>query len=345
MGERKDLQGLTLKELERFAADLGEAPFRGRQLFKWINKGEKSFDRMTDFSMKLREKLGQTAYVGGVNVLREQQDKADGTRKFLFGLEDGNSVEGVFMKYRYGNSLCVSSQAGCRMGCAFCASSLRGLARNLRAGEMTDQIYEAERATGERINHLVVMGTGEPFDNYDSLGTFLRILHHPDGKNMSYRNMTVSTCGIIPVMERFSEDFPQVNLAVSLHSLRDEERSRIMPVNRAYPLKRLLEAARAYTERTGRRITFEYALIKGKNDTEGDVELMKKSLGSINCHVNLIPLNRVDETGLLGSGRKRAAEIAGELEASGIAATVRRELGVNIDGACGQLRLKETENG
>ena len=151
MGERKDLQGLTLKELERFAADLGEAPFRGRQLFKWINKGEKSFDRMTDFSMKLREKLGQTAYVGGVNVLREQQDKADGTRKFLFGLEDGNSVEGVFMKYRYGNSLCVSSQAGCRMGCAFCASSLRGLARNLRAGEMTDQIYEAERATGERI--------------------------------------------------------------------------------------------------------------------------------------------------------------------------------------------------
>ena len=189
------------------------------------------------------------------------------------------------------------------------------------------------------------MGTGEPFDNYDSLGTFLRILHHPDGKNMSYRNMDRIHMRYNSGHGEIFGGFSPGHLAVSLHSLRDEERSRIMPVNRAYPLKRLLEAARAYTERTGRRITFEYALIKGKNDTEGDVELMKKSLGSINCHVNLIPLNRVDETGLLGSGRKRAAEIAGELEASGIAATVRRELGVNIDGACGQLRLKETENG
>ena len=341
MKEKKNLQGLTAEELKKFAADAGEAPFRGRQLFKWINKGEKSFEGMTDFSKELRRKLEDMAYIGGVKILRIQRDPHDGTMKFLFGLEDGNSVEGVFMKYRYGNSFCVSSQAGCRMGCTFCASALKGLARNLTAGEMADQIYEGEKAAGEMVNHIVVMGTGEPFDNYDNLKKFLEILHHPDGKNISYRNMTVSTSGIIPGIRKLAEDFPQVNLAVSLHSLIDRKRSEIMPVNRAYPLEELLEAAREYTQGTGRRITFEYALIKGQNDSVKDVELMKERLAGINCHVNLIPLNRVEETGLWGSGRKRAEEMAKELEAAGIAATVRRELGRNIDGACGQLRLKK----
>ena len=336
--EKVNLLGLTVKELQEFSAALGEAPFRGRQLFKWINRGVKDFSVMTDFSVKLRQKLEEKAYIGELEVLGVQHDASDGTRKFLFGLEDGNSVEGVFMKYKYGNSLCVSSQVGCKMGCKFCASALGGFVRSLTAGEMLDQVFAAEKATGERINHIVVMGMGEPFDNYENLSRFLTLLHSPDGRNLSYRNMTVSTSGIIPVIDRFADDFPQVNLAISLHRLDDDGRSEIMPVNRTYPVDRLLEAARRYTEKTGRRITFEYTLIKGENDTKSDIAAMKKKLGGMLCHVNLIPLNRVKETGFSGSSRKRAAEIAEQLEKSGIAATVRREMGADIDGACGQLR-------
>lgn len=332
---------MTIEELKKFAAEIGESPFRGKQLFKWINKGVKDFSLMTDFSGKLREKLKATACIEGVKPLEIQQDEEDGTRKFLFGLEDGNGVESVFMKYRYGNSLCISSQVGCRMGCAFCASALGGFVRNLKAGEMLDQVFEAEKETGEKVNHIVVMGMGEPFDNYDNLKRFLLLVHHKEGKNLSYRNITVSTSGIVPAIYEFSEDFPQVNLAISLHRLDDEGRSSIMPVNRAYPLNKLLAAVEEYTKKTGRRVTFEYTLIRGENDREEDIELMKKKLSGILCHVNLIPLNRVDETGFSGSSRKRAKKIAEELTRCGIAATVRRELGTNIDGACGQLRLKK----
>ena len=339
--ERKDLQGLTIEELKQFAAELGEAPFRGKQLFKWIHKGARDFSVMTDFSEKLREKLQQNAYIGGVSVEKIQHDKKDGTRKFLYGLQDGNAVEGVFMKYSYGNSLCVSSQVGCRMGCAFCASALHGLVRNLTAGEMLSQVYEAERVTGEKINHIVVMGMGEPFDNYENLRRFLELLHHKDGKNMSYRHMTVSTSGILPGIRRFAEDFPQANLAISLHRAEDKGRSSIMPVNRAYPLAELLQTAREYAEKTGRRVTFEYTLISGENDRPKDVELLQQKLTGMLCHVNLIPLNEVKETGFLGSSRRRAEEVAAQLERAGIPATVRRELGSEIDGACGQLRLKE----
>ena len=252
------------------------------------------------------------------------------------------------MKYGYGNSLCVSSQVGCRMGCRFCASALGGFVRNLSAGEMLGQVLAAENHVRDEgtdedpsINHIVVMGMGEPFDNYDNLACFLRLLHDEKGRNMSYRNMTVSTSGIVPVIERFGEDFPQVNLAISLHRLTDEGRSRIMPVNRKYPLDMLLEAAERYTDKTRRRITFEYALISGENDSDEDVNLMIKRLGGMLCHVNLIPLNKVDETGFSGSGRRRAAEIAARLDRAGIPATVRRELGGEIDGACVQLRLKK----
>ena len=225
MMEKVNLMGLTASELKDFMKGAGEAPFRGKQLFKWIYSGIKNFDDMTDFSLKLREKLKKTAYIGQLDVLEVQHDKTDGTRKFLFGLEDGNAVEGVFMKYKYGNSLCVSSQVGCKMGCRFCASALGGFVRNLTAGEMLDQIFAAEKETGESINHIVVMGMGEPFDNYENLGRFLELLHDPDGKNLSYRNITVSTSGIIPAIERFADDFPQVNLAISLHRLDDEGRS------------------------------------------------------------------------------------------------------------------------
>ncbi len=227
------------------------------------------------------------------------------------------------------------------MGCRFCASALGGFVRDLTAGEMIDQIFAAEKAAGETINHIVVMGMGEPFDNYENLSRFLRLLHAPEGKNMSYRNMTVSTSGIIPVIGKFADDFPQVNLAISLHRLTDRGRSEIMPVNRRYPVEELLAAAKGYTEKTGRRVTFEYTLIKGENDTPQDLALMKKRLSGMLCHVNLIPLNKVEETGFDGSSRERAAEFAGQLEKCGIAATVRREMGADIDGACGQLRRRK----
>lgn len=338
--EKKNILGMTTEELKSFVQELGEKPFRGKQLFKWVNRGVTDFDEMTDFSKALRAKLKSAAYVGSLEVLDVQQDKKDGTRKFLFGLVDGNAIESVFMQYKYGNSLCVSSQVGCKMGCRFCATALDGFTRNLTAGEMLEQIYAAERETGKEINHIVVMGMGEPFDNYENLSKFLRLLHDPEGKNMSYRNMTVSTSGIIPVINKFADDFPQVNLAISLHRLDDAGRSAIMPVNDAYPVDELLTASRNYTEKTGRRITFEYTLIKGENDKNSDVELMKEKLSGMLCHVNLIPLNKVDETGFDGSTRKRAEEIADRLTKAGVPATVRRELGSAIDGACGQLRAK-----
>ncbi|MBQ0079234.1 MAG: 23S rRNA (adenine(2503)-C(2))-methyltransferase RlmN [Eubacterium sp.] len=339
---KTNLLGMTIEELKNFAVELGEKPFRGKQLFKWIYRGERDFEAMTDFSLGFRSKLAENAYIGGIEVIDQQVDSKDGTRKFLFGLEDGNAVEGVFMKYHYGNSICISSQVGCRMGCVFCASGLDGLVRNLTAGEMIGQIYKAEEVTGQEINHVVIMGTGEPMDNYENVSKFLRLIHDPQGRNMSYRNITVSTSGIVPAMEKFGDDFPQVNLAISLHRLTDEGRSALMPVNKAYPLDQLLDAARRHGEKTGRRVTFEYTLIKGENDRDEDVALMKKRLGSMLCHVNLIPLNEVKETGLSGSSRKRAEQIAAAIEKCGITATVRREMGAEIDGACGQLRLKRS---
>lgn len=335
----RNLLGCTTKELSEFAVELGEKPFRGKQLFKWIYSGERDFDNMTDLSAAFREKLKENAYLGAVSVKYVQRDRKDGTCKLLYGLEDGNAVEGVFMKYKYGNSLCLSSQVGCRMGCRFCASALGGFVRNLTSAEMLEQVYAAERYTGEEINHIVVMGMGEPFDNYENLSGFLNLIHDKNGKNLSFRNITVSTSGLIPMMKRFSEEFPQVNLAISLHRLTNEGRSEIMPINRKYPVDELLAAAREYSENTGRRITFEYTLIKGENDSAADVQLMKKKLAGMLCHINLIPLNKVEETGYDGSSRKKAEEIALELEKHGIAATVRRELGSEIDGACGQLRL------
>lgn len=338
--KRVDLQGLNLKEMQKFATEIGEPDFRGRQLFRWINKGIRDFEQMSDLPLNFREKLKACACAGSVKILKTQTDEKDGTMKFLFGLSDGNSVEGVFMKYKYGNSLCISSQVGCKMGCTFCASALGGFERNLTSGEMMGQIFEAERMSEENIDHIVVMGMGEPFDNYENLAKFLNIVRDKQGKNLSSRNITVSTSGIIPMMERFCNEFPQVNLAVSLHRLDDEGRSRIMPVNKAYPVDELIKIARRCTEKTKRRITFEYALIRGENDTAHDIELIKRKLSGMLCHVNLIPLNPVEETGFTGSSRKHAEEIAGELMSSGIPATVRRELGREIEGACGQLRLK-----
>lgn len=354
----KSLLDMTIEELKKFAVGMGEKPFRGKQIFVWLQRGVRDFDEMTDLSKDMRRKfnngLEKGDYsIGGCMVAEVQEDASDGTKKFLMKMDcqyeegqksadrDPEYVESVFMSYEYGNTLCVSSQIGCRMGCRFCASALGGFVRNLTAGEMLGQVLAAEKYTGEEINRIVVMGMGEPFDNYENLAGFLKLLHDENGRNLSYRNMTVSTCGIVPGIRKFAEDFPQSNLAISLHRLTDKGRSEIMPINRKYPLTELLTAAREYTEITHRRITFEYALIRGENDSCEDVKLMISKLSGMLCHVNLIPLNRVSETGFDGSSRKKAEEIAETLNKCGIAATVRRELGGEIDGACGQLRLKK----
>lgn len=339
-----NLRDLTVKELEEYFVSIGEKPFRAKQVFEWLNRGVDSFDEMSNIPKELRERLSDAEAsdditIGRINILRKQESRTDGTIKYLFQLRESIAVESVFMKYKYGNSICVSSQAGCRMGCAFCASTIGGLTRNLSAGEILMQVIGAERDTGEKISHVVIMGTGEPFDNYDNIVKFINLVHEPKGLGLSMRNITVSTCGLVPKIMEFARDLPQVNLAVSLHAPNDEVRSRIMPVNRTYNVARLISECKRYTEATHRRITFEYALIAGVNDALGQADELADLLKGMLCHVNLIPLNEVSETGLAGSPKAQVQAFLAQLEARGITATVRRELGSDIDAACGQLRL------
>ncbi len=335
----RSLSDHTRQEMIQMLESRGLPGFRGKQIFAWIQKGASSFDEMTDLPKDLRQALAEEFTLTGLTPLTVQTAK-DGTRKYLFAVAGGEAIETVFMRYHYGNSVCVSSQAGCRMGCAFCASTRKGLSRDLTAGEMAEQVLFSERESGEPVNHVVVMGIGEPFDNYDNLCRFLTILHDPMGKGMSFRNITVSTCGLVPELERFGDEYPQVNLAVSLHAPTDELRRTIMPIANRYPLKDLMKAVKAHVDKTGRRITFEYALMEGINDTEEAVSDLVKLLAGLNCHVNLIPLNRVDESGFVGTRRERVREICDTLQRRGIQATVRRSLGRDIDAACGQLRLQ-----
>lgn len=335
-----DLRNMTIEEMEAFFQELGEPKYRAHQGFSWLYKGVTDFDEMVNIPKALRQKLVENACIERLDVLEVQESKTDGTKKFLFGLTDGDGVEAVFMKYKYGNSICISSQAGCRMGCRFCASTRKGLSRNLTAGEMVSQVLEATRQTGEFIGHIVVMGTGEPFDNYENLGRFLEIVHHKEGLGLSNRNITVSTCGIVPRIHEFAKDHPQVNLAISLHAATDEKRSAMMPINNKYTIGEVIKAAKHYTQETGRRITFEYTMVSGVNDGDDDLATLKSILKGLLCHVNLIPLNKVEGTGFDPASRRRAEEFAENIEKSGITATVRRELGSDIDAACGQLRLK-----
>lgn len=338
-----NLLDLELNKMEELLVSMGEPKFRAKQVFGWLYKGAGSFDEMTNVPASLRQKLAESCRIGLPEILQVQQSKIDGTRKYLFAMEDGNAIESVFMKYKFGNSICVSSQVGCRMGCKFCASTLGGLLRNLTPGEIAGQILAAERDTGERISHVVVMGTGEPFDNYDNVATFIRLINDKNGLNIGMRNITVSTCGVVPQISRFGEDFPQVNLAISLHATNNDARNAMMPVNKAYPMEQLIEACKAYGKATSRRVTFEYTLVKGVNDSPKDAEALAKVLRGMLCHVNLIPLNVVKETGFETSTRTSALEFQKILEARGIPATIRRELGDDIDAACGQLRLKARE--
>ncbi len=336
----QELRGMTPEETENLALSAGQRRFRGRQLFRRISRGETDFRKMSDLPEVFIEFLERETVSDSLRPVMSLSSETDGTKKFLYEIRDNQTIETVFMKYKYGNTVCVSSQAGCRMGCAFCASGLNGLKRGLTAGEIVSQVFDAEREAGEPVSRVVVMGTGEPFDNYEEVTKALSLLHDSAGRNMSFRNMTVSTSGIIPGIKRFSEEFPQVNLAVSLHASHDRQRSEIMPVNRKYSLKELIPACREAAERTGRRITFEYALIKGLNDGKDDAERLIRLLGGMLCHVNIIPLNEVGGTGFASSGRKRAVLFRDYLTAGGIPATVRRTLGADIQGACGELRSK-----
>lgn len=354
------------KEIEDYFEKIGEKRFRAAQLILWLYRGAASFSEMTDLSKELRAKLEEEETAGHITLgklkMLDSLSSADkSTEKFLFGLADGNAIETVLMRYKYGNSVCISSQAGCRMGCAFCASTIGGLKRNLTAGEMIAQVISVLRhikddsgippaSDKERIGHIVIMGTGEPFDNFDNMKKFIEIANSPQGLGISLRNITVSTCGIVPMIKRFAEELPQVNLAISLHAPNNETRSSMMPINRKYPIEELLPACEEYVKITGRRITFEYALAAGVNDTRENAEelagLLRRYFRERNntaglCHVNLIPLNKVKETGMEGSDRKRAEDFRDYLISAGIPATIRREMGADINAACGQLRLNK----
>lgn len=344
--ERKtDIKSLNLEELTALLTAEGEKPFRARQLYEWMHvKLARGFDEMTSLSREFREKSRERYAYTALRALQVQESRADGTRKFLFELADGNVVESVWMKYRHGNSVCISSQVGCRMGCRFCASTLDGLERGLLPSEMLDQVYAVALATGERVSNVVVMGTGEPLDNYDSLLKFIRLLTDENGLHISQRNITVSTCGLVPEMRRLADEGLQITLALSLHAVTDEKRRNLMPVARRYCIKELMEACAYYFKKTGRRITFEYSLAGGVNDTDGDAEGLAALAGPLNCHVNLIPVNPVKERNFVQSDRERIRAFQNKLEKNKINATIRREMGRDIDGACGQLRRRHIES-
>ncbi|MGN0373120.1 MAG: 23S rRNA (adenine(2503)-C(2))-methyltransferase RlmN [Enterocloster sp.] len=341
---KKDIKSMTLEEVTEEMAALGEKSFRAKQLYDWIHvKLVTDFEDMSSLSKGLREKLKENYSLTALKVVGERISQIDGTRKYLFGLEDGNVIESVWMQYHHGNSVCISSQAGCRMGCRFCASTLDGLERNLRASEMLDQIYRIQTITGERVSNVVVMGSGEPMDNYDNVVRFLRLISHEKGLNISQRNLTVSTCGIVPGIRKFAEEGLQVTLALSLHAPNDEVRKTLMPVANSYRLADVLDACHYYFEKTGRRLTFEYSLVQGVNDNLEEAAALAKLIGDQHGHVNLIPVNPIKERDYVQSGKKTIEQFKNLLEKKGIAVTIRREMGRDIGGACGQLRKSYME--
>ena len=335
----EDIRSLSLEELKSLMADLGEKAFRGGQLFSWLHeKTALSYDEMTNLSLPLRKKLAEEYPLASLECLEMQVSKLDGTRKFLFRLPDGHVVESVWMEYHYGNSVCISTQVGCKMGCRFCASTLDGWVRNLSPSEMLLQVYLMQRMMEKRISNVVLMGTGEPMDNYENVVRFIRLLSHEKGLNISQRNVTVSTCGIVPGIRRFAEEGLSVTLALSLHAPNDEKRQALMPIAKRYSLKEVLLACRYYYEKTGRRLTFEYSLVGGNNDSAEDAAQLAALLKGLNCHVNLIPVNPIKERDYVQSGQKVIEAFKNKLEKYGINVTIRREMGRDIDGACGQLR-------
>lgn len=341
---KTDIRSLTQEEMKVFVTEIGEKPFRGKQIYQWLHEKQvTSFDEMTNLSAKLRERLKETTALTVLKEVTVQTSALDGTKKYLFELEDGNMVESVLMRYHHGNSVCISSQAGCRMGCKFCASTLDGLVRGLTPAEMLEQIYRIGADIGERISNVVVMGTGEPLDNYENLLKFIHILTEEGGLHISQRNLTVSTCGIVPRIRQLADEKLQITLALSLHASTQEKREQIMPVAKAYDLTQVLDACKYYFKQTGRRISFEYSLIEGVNDSAEDVRNLASLLRGMNCHVNLIPVNPIKERDFSQPDTKAVREFQNKLEKCGINVTIRREMGRDIDGACGQLRKRYAE--
>lgn len=337
--EKKDIKSLYLEELEEELGQLGEKSFRAKQIYQWVHqKLAADFEDMSNLSKALREKLRQQYTLTALNPVEVKISKIDGTRKYLFRLSDGNVIESVWMQYHHGNSVCISSQVGCRMGCRFCASTLDGLERNLTAGEMLDQIYRIQADTGERVSNIVIMGSGEPMDNYDNVVRFIRLISHDQGLNISQRNITVSTCGIVPGIRRLAKEGLSVTLALSLHAPNDEVRKTLMPIANKYRIQEILAACQEYFEETGRRLTFEYSLVSGVNDNLEEARALASLLKGMHGHVNLIPVNPIQERDYVQSDRRAIEVFQHYLESQKIAVTVRREMGRDINGACGQLR-------
>lgn len=335
----KDIKSLNLEQLTEELLGIGEKKFRAKQVYSWIHeKLVDSFDEMTNLSKDLREKLKANYTLNSMDAVAVQTSKLDGTQKYLFRLYDGHVVESVLMKYHHGNSVCISSQVGCLMGCRFCASTIGGKVRDLAASEMLGQIYKIQKLSGERVHNVVVMGTGEPLDNYENLVQFIKILTDENGLNISQRNLTVSTCGIVPGIRQLAEEKFQITLALSLHATTQEKRKALMPIANKYDLKEVLDACRYYYEQTGRRITFEYSLVGGVNDTRQDAEELTRLIGKFPCHVNLIPVNPIKERDFVQPNKQECQAFRNKLEKNGINVTIRREMGRDIDGACGQLR-------
>ncbi|MBF0718982.1 23S rRNA (adenine(2503)-C(2))-methyltransferase RlmN [Mammaliicoccus sciuri] len=342
--ERPSIYSLQLGELEDWLIDQSEPKFRAKQIFDWLYvKRVDAFSEMTNLSKELREKLLQSFEITTLEVAVKQESK-DGTIKFLFELQDGYTIETVLMRHEYGNSVCVTTQVGCRIGCTFCASSIGGLKRNLEAGEIVAQVLTVQKAldaTDERVSQVVIMGIGEPFENYDEMMGFLKIINHDKGLNIGARHITVSTSGIIPKIYDFADESLQINFALSLHAADNETRSRLMPINRAYDLDKLMEAIEYYVNKTNRRITFEYGLFGGVNDQVHHAKALAKLIKHLNCHVNLIPVNHVPERDYVKTSKEDIFKFEKELKRNGINATIRRNQGADIDAACGQLRAKE----
>ena len=336
-----DIKSMTQQELARFLKELGEPAFRAKQVFTWLHRGVTSFENMTNLSKPLREKLAARCFITAPTVARKQESRLDGTIKYLWELSDGNCIETVLMQYHHGNTVCISSQVGCRMGCAFCASTIAGKVRDLRPSEMLDQVLFTQLDSGREVSNIVLMGIGEPLDNMENVLRFLELVNHPDGMNIGMRHISLSTCGVVPGIDALAEKELQLTLSVSLHAPDSETRSRIMPVNRAYDVELLFDACHRYFQRTGRRISFEYAMIDGVNDNDWQADLIAKKLRGMPGHVNLIPLNDVVESPYKPS--RRIAAFQKRLESHGITATVRRSLGGDIDASCGQLRRKAME--
>lgn len=347
--EKLDIKSLTLEELTEAIRQMGDKPFRAKQIYQWLHqKLVADFDEMSNLSKPLREKLKEQFTLTALYPADVKISQIDGTRKYLFRLEDGNVIESVWMQYHHGNSVCISSQVGCRMGCRFCASTLDGLERNLTTAEMLDQIYRIQTLTGERVSNIVIMGSGEPLDNYDNVIRFLRMISDENGLNISQRNITLSTCGIVPNILRLAEENIQITLALSLHAPNDEVRKTLMPIANRYSLKEILPACQTYFEKTGRRLTFEYSLVSGVNDNLDEAKALTSLLKNMHGHVNLIPVNPIKERDYRQSDRKAIEAFKSYLEKNGINVTVRREMGRDINGACGQLRksfLEEESKG